>query len=112
MKKLFLIFISIVIILINSCNKFDSINGRIEGKTTNASEIVKISDVKVWVKKDTIIATTFSDSVGFYNFIEMPVGKYQIWAWKDPFDTTVYMDVNVVEGNTTIRNIKLFLIGK
>lgn len=109
MKKIFFI---IILFLLTGCCKNDDLPlpGRIEGKTMDASE-VKIPDVKVWVRSyqvDTTIATTYSNSIGFYEFSDILPGTYQIWAWKEDYDTTAYMEVEVFENDTTIRNIKLF----
>lgn len=108
MKKILIVVTSALMFLLNGCNKPDPIPGRIEGKTMNISEM-KISEVKVWIKKDTTIMSTFSDLIGYYHFEYIIPGTYQIWASKEGYDTTIYMEVKVIDGSSTTRNIRMFL---
>lgn len=104
MKRLFLLFLTLFFI---GCIKPDSIPGSIEGKTMDASES-KVSNVKLWIKTDKVIDTTFSNSIGYYKFENILPAKYQVWAWKEEYDTTVYTEVEVFEADTTIRDVKLY----
>jgi hypothetical protein len=80
--------------------------GRIEGMVTDTLK-VKIKEAKLWVKKDTIMATTFADTLGHYAFIGVPAGTYSVFATKANYDTVSYTGVNVTEGNRTVLNFAL-----
>ena len=60
--------------------------GRVEGMVTDTSE-VKIKEAKVWIAQDTVMATTFADTLGFYAIIGVPAGTYSIFATKEGYDT-------------------------
>ncbi len=80
--------------------------GRIIGMVTDTSK-VKLGNAQVWVKQDTIIAKSFTDTLGHYALIGLPAGKYSIFATKENYDTVGYSDVNVVAGNLTIKDFML-----
>jgi len=80
--------------------------GRIIGMVTDTSK-VKIKNAQVWVKQDTIIAKSFTDTLGHYGLIGLPAGKYSVFATKENYDTVGYSDVNVVAGNLTIKDFML-----
>lgn len=80
--------------------------GRIIGIVTDTSR-VKIKNAQVWVKQDTIIAKSFTDTLGHYALIGLPAGKYSIFATRENYDTVGYSDVNVVAGNLTIKDFML-----
>jgi hypothetical protein len=80
--------------------------GRIVGMVTDTSK-VKLVNAQVWVKQDTVISQTFTDTLGHYALIGMPAGKYSIFATKENYDTVSYSDVNVVAGNMTIKDFML-----
>ena len=80
--------------------------GRIEGMVKDTA-MVKIVNAKVWVIKDTIMATTFTDTLGRYAFIGIPAGTYSIFANKENYDTTGYKSINVIKGNKTVQDFIL-----
>lgn len=80
--------------------------GRIEGLVTDNVN-VKIKNAKVWVKQDTVIATAYADTLGFYGFIGIPAGAYSIFANKEGYDTVSFEGIKVTEGNRTIQNFIL-----
>lgn len=83
-----------------------STSGRIVGMVTDTS-MVKIKEATVWVKQDTIVATSIADTLGHYALIGLPAGTYSIFATKASYDTVSYSDVKVYAGNATIKNFKL-----
>ena len=80
--------------------------GRIEGMVKDTSD-VKVKEAKVWITKDTVMATTFADTTGFYRIIGVPAGSYSISATKEGYDTVSFDNINVVAGNRTIQNFVL-----
>lgn len=80
--------------------------GRIEGMVKDTA-MVKIVNAKVWVVKDTIMATTFTDTLGHYAFIGIPAGTYSVFANKENYDTTGYNSINVIKGNKTVQDFIL-----
>jgi hypothetical protein len=61
----------------------------------------------VWVKQDTVVATTIGDTLGHYALIGLPAGTYSLFAAKENFDTVNLSGIKVVSGNRTIQNIVL-----
>ncbi|MCX6335236.1 MAG: DUF4382 domain-containing protein [Bacteroidia bacterium] len=84
----------------------NSTAGRIIGMVTDSS-LVKLKNAQVWVKQDTVIASTFTDTLGHYGIIGLPAGKYDVFATKENYDTVGYSDVNVVAGNMTLKDFML-----
>jgi hypothetical protein len=80
--------------------------GRIQGLVADTSDF-KLKNAQVWVKQDTVIAETFTDTLGFYAFIGMPAGTYSVFATKENYDTVSFSGVKVVEGNKTIQDFVL-----
>lgn len=84
----------------------NSTAGRIEGIVTDSSN-VRIADAKIWVKQDTIMATSFADSTGHYAFLGVPADIYSIFATKENYDTVAYSGIKVVSGNRTVQDFTL-----
>jgi hypothetical protein len=80
--------------------------GRIEGLVTDTAN-VNIKNANVWVKQDTVIATAYTDTLGFFGFLGIPAGAYSICAWKEGYDTVCYDEIKVIEGNKTVQNFIL-----
>lgn len=80
--------------------------GRVEGMVTDTSE-VKIKEAKVWIAQDTVMATTFADTLGFYAIIGVPAGTYSIFATKEGYDTVSIAGINIIAGNKTVQNFTL-----
>ena len=68
---------------------------------------VKIKNASVWVKQDTVVATTIGDTLGHYAIIGLPAGTYSVFAAKENYDTVGFNGVKVVEGNRTVQNFIL-----
>ena len=84
----------------------NSTAGRLEGMVTDTAK-VKIKEASVWVKQDTIVATTIADTLGHYAIIGIPAGTYSVFAAKENYDTVKVEGVKIVEGNRTILNLVL-----
>lgn len=84
----------------------NSTAGRIRGSVTDTS-LVKIGNAQVWVKQDSVIATTFTDTLGHYAILGLPAGDYTVFAAKENYDTVSYSGVKVVSGNMTVRDFML-----
>lgn len=80
--------------------------GRLEGMVTDTAD-VKIKEAKVWVEQDTVVATAFADTLGFYAIIGIPAGTYSISATKEGYDTLRFEGVNIIAGNKTVKNFEL-----
>ncbi len=80
--------------------------GRIVGLVTDTAK-TEVEDAKVWIKQDTVVATTFTGADGLYALIGVPAGTYSIFASKEGYDTVSYTGIKVVEGNRTIQNFEL-----
>ncbi len=84
----------------------NSTAGIIEGMVTDILK-VKIKNAKLWVKKDTVLATAYTDTLGHYSFIGVPAGSYSVFATKETYDTVSFTGVKVVEANRTVLNFIL-----
>jgi len=80
--------------------------GSIEGMVKDTAD-VKIVNAKVWVMQDTVVATAYTDTLGYYAFLGIPSGTYSVYANKESYDTVEYNGVNVIEGNNTVLNFVL-----
>jgi len=80
--------------------------GRIEGMVTDTAN-VKIKEAKIWIAQDTVMATAFADTLGYYAIIGVPAGTYSIFANKDGYDTVKFDGIKVIAGNKTVQNFTL-----
>ena len=80
--------------------------GCIRGMVTDTAG-VKIKEAAVWVEKDTVLATAFTDTLGYYAIIGVPAGEWSVSATKDGYDTVRYDGVVVIAGNKTLQNFEL-----
>ncbi len=83
-----------------------STTGRIVGMVTDTSAVA-IENAEVWVEQDTVVATTFSELSGGFEFLGILAGTYDLFATKTDYDTVSVEDVVVVAGNRTIVNFEL-----
>ncbi len=81
-------------------------SGCIRGTVTDGSNAA-IRDAAVWVEQDTVLATSFTDSLGFYAIMGVPAGEWKVSATKTGFDTVSFEGVNVIAGNRTLVNFSL-----
>ena len=84
----------------------NSTAGRIEGFVRDSS-LMKIINAKVWVQKDTVMASTFTDTSGHYLFIGVPAGTYSMFATQENYDTVGIEDIKVYQANKTIQDFIL-----
>jgi hypothetical protein len=84
----------------------NSTAGRIEGIVTDTAN-AKLVNASVWIAKDTVISTAFTDTLGFYSFIGVPSGTYSVFATKENYDTVSYPGITVTAGNKIIQNFIL-----
>jgi hypothetical protein len=80
--------------------------GRIEGMVKDTAK-VKVREAKVWISQDTVMATAFADTMGFYAIIGVPAGTYSIFATKEGYDTVSFADINVLAGSKTVKDFFL-----
>jgi len=84
----------------------NSFAGRISGFVTDTLN-TKIVNAAVWLKKDTIVATSYTDTTGYYAIIGIPAGSYSLFAVKENFDTLKIENIKIISGNNTIQNLTL-----
>ena len=80
--------------------------GCIRGVVTD-TEGTEISGASVWIEQDTVTATTFTDTRGFYAIIGVPTGIWSVSATREGYDTVRYDGINVIAGNKTVQNFVL-----
>jgi hypothetical protein len=68
---------------------------------------VKITEASVWIEKDTVLATAFTDTLGFYAIIGVPAGEYSVSATKEGYDTVRIDGIDVIAGNKTMLDFEL-----
>ena len=84
----------------------NSTAGSIEGVVTDTTS-AKLVNARVWIAKDTLISTAFTDTLGFYSFIGVTSGTYSVFATKENYDTVSYSGITVTAGNKIIQNFIL-----
>lgn len=84
----------------------DTKAGRIEGMVTDTADI-KLENAEVWIRQDTTVATTFTDTEGFYALVGVPAGTYTLLATKEDFDTVMFEDVKITAGNRLVKDFEL-----
>ena len=80
--------------------------GQIMGLVTDTSE-TPLNEAAVWIRKDTVISTTYSDTTGEYTILGVPEGSYDLYAAKEGYDTLQVNNVEVTPGNVTTRDLAL-----
>ena len=80
--------------------------GQINGMVTDTAD-AGVAEAAVWIKQDTVVSTTFSDSTGSYAILGVQEGVYDLFAVKEGYDTTMVEDVEVTAGSETTENIEL-----
>jgi hypothetical protein len=84
----------------------NSVAGRIEGFVRDSS-MMKVASASVWVQQDTVIMTTFTDTLGHYAFIGIAPGTYSMFSTYENYDTASVHEVKVYSGNRTIQEFVL-----
>ncbi len=80
--------------------------GCVRGFVTDTAG-VKITEASVWIEKDTVLATAFTDTLGFYAIIGIPAGEYSVSATKEGYDTVSFDGVDIIAGNKTPLDFEL-----
>jgi hypothetical protein len=80
--------------------------GRLTGNVKNDSAKVMVN-AKIWLKKDTVLSSTFSNADGTYALIGIPAGTYSAFATKEGYDTVSVLNVKIVAANQTTLNFIL-----
>jgi len=80
--------------------------GRIQGIVTDTVDAA-IRDAMVWLEQDTVVATAFADSLGYYAIIGVPAGTYSVTAAKEGYDTLSYQGIIIRPGNKTVQNFRM-----
>jgi hypothetical protein len=80
-----------------------SLTGSITGKVEDSSDAA-IMNAKVWLSKDTLIATSFTDTAGHYTISGITAGIYTIHASKEGYDTIAHSGIEVIAGSQTIQD--------
>lgn len=91
---------------------------RVENKTTSGFVEGKVKDsfsqaianAKVSISSDSLTATAFSDSSGYYAISALPAGMYSMFSAKDAYDTVRVEEVIINAGDGTVQNFKLNLL--
>ena len=80
--------------------------GRVEGVVSDTANVL-LEDASVWIEKDTVISTTYTDSIGQYALIGIPAGSYSVFATKEGYDTVAFSDIEIYAGNKTLQDFEL-----
>jgi hypothetical protein len=83
----------------------NSTAGRIEGAVMDTA-FVALENASVWLEQDTLFASAFTDSLGYYAMIGIPAGAYTVFATLENYDTLAF-DVEIIEANRTIQDFVL-----
>ncbi|MCK5839076.1 MAG: DUF4382 domain-containing protein [Bacteroidales bacterium] len=84
----------------------NSTAGTVQGVVSDTSDVL-LANAEVWVEADTVVATAYSDTTGFYAMLGIPEGFYSLYATKENYDTVMYSDVEIVAANSTIKDFEL-----
>ncbi|MEA1898356.1 MAG: DUF4382 domain-containing protein [Bacteroidota bacterium] len=84
----------------------NSTAGSVQGVVSDTSEVL-LANAEVWIEADTVVATAYSDTTGFYAMLGIPEGVYSLYATKENYDTIMYSDVEVVAANYTVKDFIL-----
>jgi len=80
--------------------------GTLAGTVKNDS-LKALANAKVWLKKDTIVASAFANANGTYALIGIPAGTYVAFATHTGYDTVSVNNVKIVSANQTTLNFTL-----
>jgi len=80
--------------------------GCLRGLVTDTAG-VQISEASVWVEQDTVLATAFTDTLGYYAIMGVPAGTWSVSATREGYDTVRFDGVNIIAGNKTIQDFEL-----
>ncbi len=80
--------------------------GCVRGLVTDTAGL-KINEASVWIEQDTVLATAFTDTLGYYAIMGVPAGTWSVSATKEGYDTVRFDGVNIIAGNKTIQDFEL-----
>lgn len=80
--------------------------GRLEGSVADASKLL-LENAKVWIAKDTVLSSAFTDVNGHYVIPGVPSGSYSVFATKENYDTVSFENISIVTANRTIQDFIL-----
>ncbi len=83
-----------------------STSGSLMGMVSDTSDAA-VKNASVWIEKDTVVATTMTDTLGYYGIIGIPEGFYSVYATAENHDTVSFDDVEIVAGNKTLLDFVL-----
>ena len=92
--------------VIRACNL--STSGRIIGMVTDTSGTL-LSDARVWIERDSTVATTYTNTDGYYGILGVLAGTYDIYCTKTDYDTMSVLGIEVIPGNLTKQDFVLTL---
>ena len=81
-------------------------SGVVNGIVMNADSLL-LEDAAVWIEKDSLLTTAYTDQDGYYAMPGIPAGLYSLSAVKEGYDTVTHTGIEVVEGNLTVQNFML-----
>ncbi|MBA7705163.1 hypothetical protein ES703_113987 [subsurface metagenome] len=81
--------------------------GRVKGTVSDKSNDQPIADAQVWIEKDTVLTTTFTDTSGAYTILGIPVDVYTVTATAAGYDTVSVADVSVEAKGVKTQNFQL-----
>ena len=84
----------------------NSTAGSVEGVVVDADDVV-MEGVSVWIEQDEVIASTLTETNGYYSMLGIPAGLYNLFAAIEGFETDTIENVQIVEGNLTVQNFQL-----
>jgi hypothetical protein len=84
----------------------NSAAGRLAGTVKNDSLKV-MANAKVWLKKDTVLASALTNTNGTYALIGIPAGTYTAFATQTGYDTVMVNNVKIIPSNQTTLNFTL-----
>lgn len=80
--------------------------GRLEGMVSDTAQ-TPLEEAAVWIEKDTVVSTTYSDTTGGYAILGIPEGTYDLYAAKQGYDTVRVNNIDITPGNHTTRDLEL-----
>lgn len=83
-----------------------TVSGKLEGMVSDTSEMA-LEYAQVWIESDTVVATAYTDSTGYYAIPGILEGSYDFFATLENYDTVMVGGVEIVAGNTTLQDAVL-----
>jgi len=90
--------------VIRVCNH--TVSGKLEGMVSDTAEMA-LEYAQVWIESDTVVATAYTDSTGYYAIPGILEGSYDFFATLENYDTVMVGGIEIVAGNTTMQDAVL-----